>query len=292
MVRLKGAWPAGSLQEANVNLWRAAGYRVRIPERSLIPLVDDDDLDLILLRSQEIPRYVARGDLDFGIAGRDWIFESGCEKRVVELGNLAFSKRTRRPVRWVFLVREDAPLRDAWDLRGKTVATELVRVTRKWFSDREIAARVEFSWGATEVKPGRLCDAIVDAVETGASIREHGLRIIEELLTSVPLFIANRKAYANSQKREKMEDIYCMLQGALNAEGVEMLALNAPRTSLDAVLGLIPALHAPTVANLACDDWLSVTATVDAAIVRSIVPRLKRAGAQDIVVYPITKMVR
>jgi len=280
------------LQEANVNLWRSAGYRVRIPERNLFPVVDDDDLDLVLLRSQEIPRYVARGDLDFGIAGWDWVVENGCEKRVKEIGKLVFSKKTRRPVRWVFLVHEDAPFRNAWDLRGKTVATELVRTTRKWFRDRKVDARVEFSWGATEVKPGRFCDAVVDAVETGVSAKENGLRIIEELLTSAPLFLANKRAFANPRKREKMEDIYCMLKGALDAEREEMLALNVPRMSLQAVLGLIPALRAPTVTNLSQDDWLSVSAAIDTSVVRSIVPRLKRAGARDIVVYPITKIIR
>lgn len=288
---LQGALPVGSLQQACMELWCSAGYRLMLEERSYLLSVDDPGLDLVLVRPQEIPRYVAEGRLDFGICGFDCMVECECESRVVEMAELVFSKVSRKPTLWVLAVPVDSPIREVSDLQGKSIDAEFVTMTRRWLQQQNVEATVRFSWGATEVKPGRFCDAIVEATETGRSLRRNGLRVIAEVLRSTPRFISRPEAYADPWKREKMEDIVIMLQGTLAAEGKVGLMMNVREENFPAVVKLLPALHAPTVAPLAEPGWVAVSTIVDETVVRVIIPRLKQTGAEGIVEFPVSKIV-
>jgi ATP phosphoribosyltransferase len=286
---LKLGIPAGSLQEATAELFRRAGYKIRFSSRSYYPTIDDDEIECLLIRAQEMARYVEDGVLDTGLTGHDWIMENGAD--VHEVTELVFSKVSRRPVRWVLCVPEDSPVKAVQDLQGKRIATEAVGLTSRYLKEHGVEARVEFSWGATEVKPPRLADAIVEVTETGSSLRANNLRIVDEVLQSTPRLIANHTAYADSWKRQKIDDIALMLEGAMAAEGKVGLMMNVPRANLTQVLTLLPALQQPTVADLADKDWVDVTTIIDESIVRHIIPRLKSAGARGIVEYPLTKVI-
>jgi ATP phosphoribosyltransferase len=286
---LKLGIPAGSLQEATGELFRRAGYKITFNSRSYFPSIDDDEIECMLIRAQEMARYVQDGVLDAGLTGYDWIMENGAD--VVEVAELVFSKVSRRPVRWVLCVPESSPYKTVKDLAGKRIATEAVGLTQKYLARHGVEARVEFSWGATEVKPPKLADAIVEVTETGSSLRANQLRILDEVLTSTPRFIANRQAYADKWKKQKIDDIVLMLKGAMAAEGKVGLMMNVPRANLQQVLSLLPALQKPTVASLADDQWVDVNTIVDETIVRHIIPRLKSAGARGIVEYALTKII-
>ncbi|MBI1902880.1 MAG: ATP phosphoribosyltransferase [Planctomycetia bacterium] len=281
--------PAGSLQEAAAELFRRAGYRISFTSRSYYPAIDDDEVECMLIRAQEMARYVQDGILDAGLTGHDWIVETGAD--VVEVTELVFSKVSRRPVRWVLCVPENSPVQSVKDLQGKRIATEVVGLTTRFLAQHGVTAKVEFSWGATEVKPPKLADAIVEVTETGSSLRANQLRVVAEVLTSTPRFIANRQAYADAWKRQKIDDIVLMLRGALGAEGKVGLMMNVPRATLQKVVALLPALQKPTVSSLADDAWVAVQTVIDESIVRHIIPRLKAAGAQGIVEYPLNKVI-
>jgi ATP phosphoribosyltransferase len=286
---LKLGIPAGSLQEATAELFRRAGYKITFASRSYYPSIDDDEIECLLIRAQEMARYVADGVLDAGLTGYDWIVETGAN--VEEVAELVFSKVSRRPVRWVLCVPEDSPVRTVKDLQGKRIATEAVGLTTAYLQKHGVQAKVEFSWGATEVKPPKLADAIVEVTETGSSLRANNLRIVDEILASTTRFIANRPAYADPWKRQKIDDIVLMLRGAMAAEGKVGLMMNVPRTSLGQVLSLLPALQKPTVSDLADREWVAVNTIIDEPIVRQIIPRLKTAGARGIVEYPLSKII-
>lgn len=281
--------PAGSLQEATAELFRRAGYNITFSSRSYYPSIDEDEIECMLIRAQEMARYVQDGILDAGLTGHDWIVETGSD--VHEVAELVFSKTSRRPVRWVLCVPEDSPIQQVTDLQGKRIATEAVGLTKQFLADHGVEARVEFSWGATEVKPPKLADAIVEVTETGSSLRANNLRIVAEVLTSTTRFIANHAAYADPWKRQKIDDLVLMLRGAMAAEGKVGLMMNVPRDSIQRVLSLLPALQKPTVSSLADEAWVDVLTVLDEKVVRHIVPKLKAAGARGIVEYPLTKLI-
>jgi ATP phosphoribosyltransferase len=286
---LKLGIPAGSLQEATVELFRRAGYKITIGSRSYFPSIDDEQIECMLIRAQELARYVQDGVLDAGLTGYDWIVENDADVR--EVAELVFSKVSRRPVRWVLCVPEDSPVQSVADLEGKRIATEAVGLTRRFLAERGVSAKVEFSWGATEVKPPKLADAIVEVTETGSSLRANQLRIVAEVLTSTTRFIANHQSYGDSWKRQKIDDIALMLRGAMAAEGKVGLMMNVPRERLPQVLSLLPALQKPTVSSLADEGWVDVSTVLDETVVRHIIPRLKSAGAKGIVEYPLSKII-
>jgi ATP phosphoribosyltransferase len=286
---LKLGLPAGSLQEAAVELFRRAGYKISLSSRSYYPAIDDDEIECLLIRAQEMARYVEEGVLDCGLTGHDWIVENGAD--VQEVAELIFSKVSRKPIRWVLAVPEDSPIRSVKDLDGKRIATEAVGLTGQFLARHGVKAKVEFSWGATEVKPPRLVDAIVEVTETGSSLKANHLRIVAEVLQSTPRLIANRRAYADPWKKRKIDDLVLMLQGAMAAEGKVGLMLNVPRDKLQSVLALLPALQQPTVSSLADEKWCDVNTILDESIVRNIIPRLKAAGARGIVEYPLNKVI-
>jgi ATP phosphoribosyltransferase len=286
---LKLGIPAGSLQEATAELFRKAGYKITYASRSYYPQTDDPEIQCTLIRAQEMPRYVEDGSLDCGLTGYDWILEN--DARVVELAELVFSKVSRRPVRWVLAVPNDSPVRSVKDLQGKRIATEVVQLTRRWLAGQGVEAHVEFSWGATEVKPPRLADAIVEVTETGSSLRANNLRIVTELLQSTTRFIANDAATRDGWKRQKMDDLVLMLQGAMAAEGKVGLMMNVRKGDLPGVLAILPALQKPTISSLSDDDWVAVNTVLDEDVVRHIVPQLKQSGARGIVEYPLNKII-
>jgi ATP phosphoribosyltransferase len=286
---LKLGIPAGSLQEATGELFRKAGYKITFASRSYYPAIDDPDMHCTLIRAQEMPRYVHDGSLDCGLTGYDWILENGAD--VVELAELVFSKVSKRPVRWVLAVPNDSNVREVRDLAGKRIATEVVNLTRRWLQRQGVEAQVEFSWGATEVKPPRLADAIVEVTETGSSLRANNLRIVAELLQSTTRFITNRAAYADPWKKQKMDDLVLMLQGAMAAEGKVGLMMNVHKAKLAAVLKILPALQTPTVSSLSDPEWVDVNTILEETTVRHIVPQLKAAGACGIVEYPLNKII-
>lgn len=281
--------PAGSLQEATAELFKKAGYTIKFSSRSYYPEIDDPEIECMLIRAQEMARYVEQGVLDAGITGYDWILENNAQ--VHEVCELMFSKVSRRPVRWVLCVPNDSPVQSVKDLQGKRIATEVVGLTRQYLAKHGVEAQVEFSWGATEVKPPKLADAIVEVTETGSSLRANNLRIVDEILQSTTRLIANKSAWQSDWKREKLENIALMLKSCLAAEGKVGLLMNVRRIDLAAILQQLPALQKPTVASLSDPDWVDVNTIVDESYVRMIVPRLKAAGAMGIVEYPINKII-
>ena len=286
---LKLGIPAGSLQEASAELFRRAGYEITFHSRSYYPTVDDERIECLLIRAQEMARYVDQGVLDCGLTGHDWIMETGAD--VHEVAELVFSKVSRRPARWVLCVPEDSPVRSVEDLEGKRIATEAVGLTQQYLAKHGVTAQVEFSWGATEVKPPKLVDAIVEVTETGSSLRANDLRIVDEVLRSTPRLIANHRSYADPAKRQIIDDLALMLRGAMAAEGKVGLMMNVPRANLQRVVSLLPALQKPTVSNLSDEDWCDVNTILEESVVRQIIPRLKAAGARGIVEYPLNKVI-
>lgn len=288
-MKLKLGLPKGSLQTATFKMFEKAGFRLSIGERSYVPSVDDPELDILLIRAQEIPRYVEKGVLDAGITGRDWIREA--DAKVIEVVDLIYAKQGLRPVRWVLAVPVNSKIKKVADLNGARIATELVNVTREYFKKRKLKVDVEFSWGATEVKPPDLVDAIVELTETGSSLRANNLRIVDEIITSTTKLIANKKAYANSWKHEKISNLSVLLSGAIQAEQKVGLKMNASKDILKKVLSILPSLNSPTVSPLADMKWVAIETIVDELVVREIVPKLKKAGAQGIIEYPLNKVI-
>src|SRR4051794_16828845 len=269
---LKLGIPAGSLQEASAHLFAKAGYKITFASRSYYPAIDDPEIQCTLIRAQEMPRYVEDGSLDCGLTGHDWIMEN--DAKVHEVAELVFSKVSRRPVRWVLAVPNDSPVQGPKDLQGKRVATEVVNLTRRWLASHGVTAHVEFSWGATEVKPPRLADAIVEVTETGSSLKANNLRIVCDILQSTTRFIANTAAYADPWKKQKIDDLVLMLQGAMAAEGRVGLMMNVKKDDLPAVLKILPALQNPTISSLSDPTWVAVNTIVTEDTVRHIVPQL------------------
>ena len=286
---LKLGIPAGSLQEATRELFERAGYRITISSRSYYPTIDDEEIDCLTVRAQEMARYVEQGVLDAGITGHDWVVETGAN--VEEICELVYSKVSRRPTRWVLCVPNDSEIHSASDLQGKRIATEVVNMTNNYLKKHGVSADVEFSWGATEVKPPRLADAIVEVTETGNSLRANNLRIVDELLQSTPRLIANRDSVMDAWKKRKLTDIALMLKSCLAAEGKVGLMMNVPKQDLQSILEVLPALQTPTISSLADSDWVDVNTIVEEAVVRNIVPQLKEAGARGIVEYAISKII-
>jgi ATP phosphoribosyltransferase len=287
--RLRIGIPKGSLQEATLGLFRRAGFTFTVSSRSYYPQVDDPELEPILLRAQEIPRYVAEGILDAGLTGWDNVVESGCD--LVDMAELVYSKATSRPYRWVLAVPEDSEIRSVADLEGKRIATELVNVTRRFLESKGVRANVEFSWGATEVKVPHLVDAIVEGTETGSTLRAHRLRVLDTLLESTPRWIANPTSHADPWKRTKMENLILLLRGALDAEGMVGLKMNVHRANLETVLSLLPAMKRPTVAPLSDAEWVALETILPERTARDLLPQLKRAGAEGFVEYPLLKLI-
>jgi ATP phosphoribosyltransferase len=281
--------PSGSLQEATFALFGKAGFSVHVPSRSYKPSVDDPELQIRLLRAQEISRYVEHGFLDCGLTGHDWIIENGSDVEMV--CELTFSKASSQPTRWVIAVPEDSPIHSVKDLQGKRIATEAVGLTRRFLEQHSVTAEVEFSWGATEVKVPDLVDAIVDVTETGSSLRANKLRILETIMTSSPRLIANKASWADAWKREKIERLVLLLTGALNARDKVGLKMNIEESQLDALLKALPALRNPTIARLAHPGWVAVETIIDEKVVREIIPQLKELGAEGIIEYPLNKVV-
>jgi ATP phosphoribosyltransferase len=286
---LKLGIPAGSLQQSTAELFERAGYNIKFSSRSYYPTIDDQEIECLLIRAQEMARYVEQGVLDAGITGHDWVLET--EADVVEVCELLFSKVSRRPVRWVLCVPDDSPVQSVKDLEGKRIATEAVGLTKGYLAKHGVQARVEFSWGATEVKPPKLADAIVEVTETGSSLRANDLRIVDEVLQSTTRLIANKQAYHDSWKKTKLDNISLMLLSCLHAEGKVGLMMNVARKDLDDVLRLLPALQKPTISALSDPDWVDVITIVEESVVRNIVPQLKAMGASGIVEYPINKLI-
>jgi len=288
-MKLKLGLPKGSLEEASLHLFGRAGYEITVNPRSYFPAIDDEEIECMLIRAQEMARYVEDGVLDAGLTGRDWILENDAQVR--EIADLVYAKHTFGKVRWVLAVPDDSPVRSVKDLAGKVIATELVKVTEQYLAQNGVKAKVEFSWGATEVKPPVLADAIVEVTETGSSLRANGLRIVETVLESNTKFIANPAAWDDAWKRAKMETLVMLLNGAIEAAGKVGLMLNVRRADLDGVLAVLPALKRPTISNLSDADWVAVNTVIEEKTVREIIPRLKAAKAQGIVEYPLNKIV-
>ena len=289
MSLLKLGIPKGSLQDATIDLMSRAGWKIALSSRSYVPAIDDPELSCLLVRAQEMARYVASGALEAGITGHDWVVETRAD--VLELAELVYAKQRLARVKWVLAVPEDSAIHKPKDLEGKVIATEVVGITENYLASRGVKARVEFSWGATEVKVPELADAIVEVTETGSSLRANRLRILDTVLESATVFIMNRKAAADPAKREKAENLVLMLQGAIAAATRVGLMLNVRRENLDAVLAALPALKNPTISSLSDSDWVAVNTIIEESVVRQILPRLKAAKAQGIVEYPLNKIV-
>jgi ATP phosphoribosyltransferase len=287
--RLKLGIPKGSLESATIDLFRRAGFNITTSTRSYFPGIDDPEIECMLIRAQEMARYVEDGVLDAGLTGRDWVEEN--EAEVVTIADLIYSKQSFGKVRWVLAAPDASPFQTVKDLEGKIIATELVRATNRYLARHGVTAKVEFSWGATEVKPPILADAIVEVTETGSSLRANKLRIIDVVMESNTQLVANKQSMEDEWKRWKLEDIRMLLEGAISALGKVGLMLNVHKKDLDAVLGVLPALKKPTISHLSDDEWLAVNTILDEATVRTIIPRLKKAGAQGIVEYPLNKIV-
>lgn len=287
--KLRLGIPKGSLQDATVALFERAGWRIFANGRSYFPGVDDPEIECMLIRAQEMARYVNHGALDAGLTGSDWVAESGLT--VESIASLTYSKQSRQKVRWVLAVPEESPYQRAEDLANKIIATELVEATKKYFAGKNVPVQVDFSWGATEVKPPVLADAIVEVTETGSSLRANRLRILETVLESETQLIANTAAYSDPWKKDKVDKIALMLQGAIAAQGQVGLMMNVRAAGLPAVLGVLPALNSPTVSTLSDAEWVAVNTILEERTVRDVIPRLKAAGATGIVEYPLNKIV-
>ena len=282
--------PKGSLQEATIKLFRQSGWRISLSDRNYFPEINDPEISCAICRAQEMSRYVEQGTFDVGLTGRDWIMENDSDVLVV--ADLIYSKVSQRPARWVLAVPLDSPVQELKDLQGKKIATELVNFTRRYFAAEGIAVEVEFSWGATEAKViAGLCDAIVEVTETGATMRANGLRIVKELMQSNTQLIVNKKSWENLWKREKIENISLLLQGALRAEELVGLKMNVPEERLNDIIPLLPSLNAPTIAHLYQSTWLSVETIVSKNVVRELIPKLIKKGAEGIIEYSLNKVV-
>ncbi|OGP92374.1 MAG: ATP phosphoribosyltransferase [Deltaproteobacteria bacterium RBG_16_48_10] len=282
--------PKGSLENATIELFRKSGWKINVSNRSYFPVVDDDELRCTLVRAQEMSRFVEMGTLDVGLTGKDWIHENGSD--VVVIQDLIYSKTSTAPARWVLVVAEDSPIHDLKDLEGKKIFTELVNVTKNYFAERKIKVDVEFSWGATEGKIIEgLADAIVEVTETGSTIRANKLRIVEELLQTNTQFIANRESYQDSWKREKIEQISLLLQGALRAEGMVGLKMNVSANDLQSIIEILPSITGPTISDLFKSGWFAVEVMVSEKVVRELIPQLLKRGAVGIIEYPLNKVI-
>jgi ATP phosphoribosyltransferase len=288
-MKLKLGIPKGSLENATVELFRRAGFNITTSSRSYFPAIDDVEIECMLIRAQEMARYVEDGVLDAGLTGRDWVLENEADVQVV--ADLIYAKQSFGRVRWVLAVPDGSAFHSVKDLQGKIIATELVGATKRYLDMHGVSAKVEFSWGATEVKPPVLADAIVEVTETGSSLRANKLRIIDTVIESNTQLVANRDSWADDWKRRKLEDIRMLLEGAINALGKVGLMLNVRKQDLQQVLAVLPALKNPTISHLSDDEWLAVNTILDESTVRTILPRLKEAGAQGIVEYPLNKIV-
>src|SRR5579862_393038 len=288
-MKLKLGIPKGSLEVATVDLFRRAGFQITISSRSYFPAIDDPEIECMLIRAQEMARYVEDGVLDAGLTGRDWVEEN--EAKVHAVADLIYATQSFGKVRWVLAVPESSPVQSLKDLEGKIIATELVAATNRYLAKNGVTAKVEFSWGATEVKPPELADAIVEVTETGSSLRANKLRIVETVMESNTQLIANVSSWKDAQKRRKLEDMRMLLEGAINALGKVGLMLNVHKNNLAAVLDVLPALKRPTISHLSDEEWLAVNTILDESTVRDIIPRLKQAGGEGIVEYPLNKIV-
>ena len=287
---LKLGIPKGSLESATIELFRRSGWRINVSSRSYFPTVDDEEIRCTLVRAQEMSRFVEAGTLDSGLTGKDWILENGSEVMVVQ--DLIYSKASAQPARWVLVVAEDSSVQSIQDLEGKKIFTEMVNFTKRYFQERSIKVDVEFSWGATEGKVIEgLCDAIVEVTETGSTLKANGLRIVEEMMRTNTQFIANKEAYQDPWKREKIEQISLLLQGALRAEGMVGLKMNVPANDLKGVIEILPSITAPTIANLFNMDWFSIETIISEKTVRELIPKLQKRGAVGIIEYPLNKVI-
>ena len=287
---LKVGIPKGSLENATIELFKKSGWKISVSSRSYFPIVDDDEIRCTLVRAQEMSRFVEIGTLDVGLTGKDWIMENDSEVVVVQ--DLVYSKASPSPARWVLVVAEDSPIRQLQDMDGRKIYTELVNFTKRYFAERSIKVLVEFSWGATEGKIIEgLCDAIVEVTETGSTLRANNLRIVEELLQTNTQLIANRVSYQDPWKKEKIEQISLLLQGALRAEGMVGLKMNVSANDLKSVIEILPSITAPTVSNLFQSDWFSVETIISEKIVRELIPKLQKRGAVGIIEYPLNKVI-
>jgi ATP phosphoribosyltransferase len=287
--KLRLGVPKGSLQESTIRLFARAGYNIVVANRSYMPRIDDPEIECLMFRAQEMARYVARGLLDVGLTGEDWIQEN--EADVVRVESLVYSKRTAQAYRWVVAVPDDSPIQTVQDLEGKRIATELVQATRRYLERHGVSAEVEYSWGATEIKAPLLVDAIVEGTETGSSLRANNLRIVDTVVESTTKLIANHEAWADPWKQGKIEVLALLLRGALEAESKVGLKMNVPKALLDEVSSHLPSLHTPTISNQTDPDWVALEVIVDKDIVRELIPNLKRSGAEGIIEYPLSKVI-
>ena len=286
---LKLGIPKGSLLQATVELFRKAGYKITIPDRSYYPNIDDPEIECLLLRAQEIARYVEEGLLDAGLTGYDWVIENDAD--VHEVSDLVYSKTGSGKARWVLAVPNDSPIQSVKDLEGKRIATEAMNLTNKYLAKHGVKAKVEFSWGATEVKPPKLADAIVDITETGSSLRANNMRIVETLLETNTKLIANHQAWEDPEKRAKIEQIGMLLSGAIVAENNVGLMMNVPKASLAEIAGILPSLHTPTISEMTDPKWVAVMVILEEKVARDLIPKLKRHGASGIVEFPLNKVI-
>lgn len=286
---LKLGLPKGSLQEATVALFKRAGYKISVRSRSYFPTINDPEIEVILIRAQEMARYVDEGVLDFGLTGQDWVVENNADVDVIE--SLVYGKQGYEPVRWVVAVPNDSDIHSPKDLQGKRIATELVEATRAYLKKHDVQADVEFSWGATEVKAPKLVDAIVELTETGSSLRANNLRILDTVVESSTQLIANKDAMNDPAKKKKIENVALLLKGALLAEAKVGIKMNVPKKQLDAIVAILPAMKMPTVAPLVNQEWYAVDTMMDESVVREMIPELRRLGAEDIIEYPLNKVI-
>lgn len=288
-MKLKLGIPKGSLQDITVKLFKKAGFNINISSRSYFPSIDDEEIEAVLFRAQEMSRYVEAGIIDCGITGRDWVLENN--SRVVKVAELIYAKQSLKPVKWVLAAPEASSIRSVKDLKNKRIATELVNVTKAYLKKKGIKADVEFSWGATEAKTKMGVDAIVEVTETGASLRANGLKIIDTICQSTTQFIANKKAWQNAWKKRKIEKIVLLLQGAILAEQKVGLKMNVSKKNLEKVLKILPAMKNPTISSLSQEGWFDIDTIIDEEVVKEILPRLKKAGAEGIIEYPLNKVI-
>ncbi|NLS78566.1 MAG: ATP phosphoribosyltransferase [Chloroflexi bacterium] len=289
MPTLKLGVPKGSLQDSTVRLFEKAGYKIIVRDRSYVPVIDDPEIECLMFRAQEMARYVERGIMDVGLTGQDWIMENDAD--VVEVEDLVYSKQTSQPYRWVVAVPQDSDIHSVKDLQGKRIATELVQATRRYLAQHGVQAEVEYSWGATEIKAPLLVDAIVEGTETGSSLRANRLRIVDTVTESTTKLIANRQAWADDWKRDKIQTLAILLKGALEAEAKVGLKMNVPKDKLADVSKQLPSLHTPTISAQSDPEWVAIEVITDVHIVRDLIPKLKKAGASGIVEYPLNKVI-